>query len=240
MRVRVGTAGWSIASQYAEAFPAEGMGLERYAARLSCAEINSSFYRPHRASTWTRWGELVPRDFRFSVKVPRSITHERRLSDCRELVARLLEETAGLGEKLAIFLVQLPPTLIYDANVADLFFAELGAATPAYIACEPRHRSWFEPAADDLLVRHRVARVAADPARIPVAADPGGWRGLTYWRLHGSPRMYSSAYGPRELDSYAERIAAVREKAAWCIFDNTASSGALGNALALESRLAGK
>lgn len=240
MTIRIGTAGWSIASRYAGEFPPEGMGLARYAHRLSCVEINSSFYRSHRASTWTRWGELVPADFRFSVKIPRSITHERRLEDCDGLVAALIEETAGLGEKLAVFLVQLPPTLVYDAVTAESFFRTLGTATSARIACEPRHRSWFEPAADDLLARCRVARVAADPAPVPAGAQPGGWRAFAYWRLHGSPDMYRSAYGPRALDRYADRIVAGRQKEAWCIFDNTASSAALGDALALGGRLSGQ
>jgi len=238
MSIRIGTAGWSIASHYAGEFPPEGMGLVRYAHRLSCVEVNSSFYRSHRASTWARWGELVPRDFRFSVKIPRSITHERRLADCGELVAALIEETKGLGEKLAVFLVQLPPTLVYDAATAESFFRILGAATSARIACEPRHRSWFDPAADDLLENSRVARVAVDPAPVPDAANPGGWRDFTYWRLHGSPEIYRSAYGPDRLDGYAERIVAGRQGNAWCIFDNTASSAALGDALALVQRLA--
>lgn len=238
MKIRIGTAGWSIASRYAGEFPPEGMGLARYAHRLSCVEINSSFYRSHRASTWTRWGELVPERFRFSVKMPRSITHERRLKDCDGLVAALIEETAGLCEKLAVFLVQLPPTLVYDAVTAESFFRILGTATSARIACEPRHRSWFELAADDLLARYRVARVAADPAPVPAAAEPGGWRDFAYWRLHGSPQMYRSAYAPNELDRYAGRIAAGPEEEAWCIFDNTASSAALGDALALAGRLA--
>lgn len=242
MRVRIGTAGWSIAAQYAGGFPAEGIGLERYAHRLSCAEVNSSFYRSHRPSTWARWGELVPADFRFSVKVPQAITHQRRLRDCGELIGKLVDETAGLGEKLAVFLVQLPPTLVYDADAARSFFEELGGATSASIACEPRHRSWFDPPADELLARLRVARVAADPARVPIAADPGGWRGLAYWRLHGSPQIYRSPYAPRDLDRYAERIVAERSgtEPVWCIFDNTASSAALGNALDLEERLAGR
>lgn len=236
MRVRIGTAGWSIASRHAESFPAEGMALARYAHRLSCTEINSSFYRPHRASTWTLWGELVPADFRFSVKVPRTMTHERRLRDCGALIADLTSETAGLEKKLAVFLVQLPPTLVFESAVVAEFFEALGAATRASIVCEPRHSSWFEEQADDLLASTRVARVAADPAPVPGAAEPGGWKGLSYWRLHGSPQIYRSSYSSNDLDHYAGRILGAGP--AWCIFDNTASGAALGNALALEDRVA--
>ncbi len=194
MRARIGTAGWSIASHHAEQFPREGMGLERYAARFSCVEVNSSFYRPHRPATWSRWGALVPRDFRFAVKIPRTITHERRLRDCSALIARLLDETSGLGEKLAVLLVQLPPSLGYQPRVAEDFFQGLIAAAPARIVCEPRHPSWFEAAPDELFAGLGVARVAADPASVPAATMPGGWRSLSYWRLHGSPDIYRSPY----------------------------------------------
>jgi uncharacterized protein YecE (DUF72 family) len=215
------------------------MALERYGHRLSCTEINTSFYRSHRTSTWSRWGEIVPETFRFSVKIPRQITHEHRLRDCRALIGKLADETAGLGPKLAVFLVQLPPTLVFDPDVASAFFEELRAATAARIVCEPRHRSWFDPPADDLLIRYEVARVAADPAPVPAAAAPGGWSGLSYWRLHGSPQIYRSRYSPGDLDRYAATISANASdaKMAWAIFDNTASSAALGNALGLQERL---
>lgn len=240
MSFRIGTAGWSIASQYAGLFPSEGFGLERYAARLSCVEINSSFYRSHRPSTWSRWGAIVPKDFRFAVKVPRTITHERGLVDSGDLIARLLDETSGLGEKLAVLLVQLPPKLVYRPEVAESFFHELTAATSARVVCEPRHPSWFDAAPDTLLARLKVARVAADPARVAPAALPGGWRGFSYWRLHGSPEIYRTPYGVERLDHYATLLA--HETSAieppWCIFDNTASLAALGDALLLDERLA--
>ncbi|EQB00017.1 DUF72 domain-containing protein [Sphingobium baderi] len=239
MSFRIGTAGWSIASHHAERFPGQGFVLERYAERFSCVEVNSCFYRPHRPTTWTRWASIVPPGFRFAVKMPRTITHERKLRDCGSLVARLLDETSGLGEKLAVLLVQLPPSLSYQSGVAEDFFLELTAATPARIVCEPRHASWFETAPGHLLARLEIARVAADPARVPAAAVPGGWRGLSYWRLHGSPVIYRSPYSAEQLDHYAALLA--REHAAaeppWCIFDNTAAAAATGDALALCERL---
>src|SRR5690606_7037882 len=132
---------------------------------------------------------------------------ERKLRDCGSLVARLLDETSGLGEKLAILLVQLPPSPSYQSGVAEDSFLELTAATPARIVCEPRHASWFDTAPDHLLARFEIARVAADPARVPAAAVPGGWRGLSYWRLHGSPVIYRSPYSAEQLDHYAALLA---------------------------------
>lgn len=237
MRWRIGTAGWSIASQYADRFPETGFALERYAHRFSCAEVNSSFYRSHRPTTWARWAAIVPDHFRFAVKVPRTITHERRLRDCGDLILRLIEETAGLGPKLGVLLVQLPPNFVHEADSAESFFAELGAATPARIACEPRHASWFEAGAERMLAALKVARVAADPARVPAAGLPGGWRGLSYWRLHGSPVMYRSSYGAERLRGYAKLIERERHGAEppWCIFDNTAAMMAMGDAFELAS-----
>jgi uncharacterized protein YecE (DUF72 family) len=233
----IGTAGWSIPRAVAGEFPVEGSALERYASRFGGAEVNSSFYRSHRRSTWERWRDSVPADFRFSVKLAKSITHERKLVGCDDLVAAFCEEVATLGDKLAVVLVQLPPKLTYDEAVASRFFDLLASATPAHIACEPRNASWLEDGAEDLLRRHRVARVAADPAVDPRAARPGGWAGLDYHRLHGSPQIYRSSYGDGRLTA----VAASMETGAgesWCIFDNTASGAAAADALQLTRLLA--
>jgi uncharacterized protein YecE (DUF72 family) len=239
MKTIVGTAGWSIARSEAEHFPAEGSALERYAAVFGGAEINSSFHRSHRASTWERWAASVPAGFRFSAKLPKTVTHGQKLVGSEALVADFCAEVAPLGDKLAVLLVQLPPKLAFDPGVAGAFFEDLRARTAAGIACEPRHPSWFDEDADRLLERLEVARVAADPAVVPQAARPGGWRGLDYWRLHGSPAMYRSAYGPERLEPIAEAMAEAEAagRPAWCMFDNTASSAATGDALWLLGRL---
>lgn len=238
MDIVIGTAGWSIAADAREHFAAEGSALERYAGRFGGVEINSSFHHSHRASTWRRWAESVPQDFRFAVKLPKTITHQRKLIGSEDLVDSFLQEAGALGEKLSVLLVQLPPKLGFDAGIAEDFFGYLRAATPARIACEPRHAEWFEPGADALLAGLKVARVAADPARVPEAALPGGWRGLAYWRLHGSPIMYRSSYEAERLDHYAELLKR-EECEAWCMFDNTASSAATANALGLLERTGG-
>src|SRR5579884_2625084 len=74
--LHIGTAGWNVPGIYAKQFGSEGTHLMRYAQKLNCAEINSCFYRAHRAETYRKWAEAVPEDFQFSVKVPRAITHE--------------------------------------------------------------------------------------------------------------------------------------------------------------------
>ena len=122
---RIGTAGWGIPRRHAHAFPGAGGHLERYARVLPAVEINSSFYRPHRPATYARWAASVPPGFRFAAKVPRAVTHERRLVDAAEPLARFLGEVAALGPALGPLLVQLPPSLRYDGAVAERFLGLL-------------------------------------------------------------------------------------------------------------------
>lgn len=233
---RIGTAGWTIPPAARGAFPAEGTHLERYARVFDCVEINSTFYRSHRASTYARWAASVPDAFRFALKLPKEITHVRRLVDSAEPLERFLDESATLGAKRDVLLVQLPGRFAFDAPLAGAFFALVRERYPGRLACEPRNPSWFAPDADALLCAYEVARVAADPAVVPGAARPGGWEGFSYLRLHGSPRMYRDAYDAARLDAYAAALRAAPQPA-WYIFDNTAHGAATGDALALRARL---
>ncbi|MGZ9099804.1 MAG: DUF72 domain-containing protein [Brevundimonas sp.] len=234
--LRIGTAGWSIPAAVADRLPGPGSHLERYARVMNAAEINSSFHRPHRRTTYERWAASTPDGFRFSVKVPRLLTHDRRLADPEAGLDRFADEIGGLGAKLAVILVQLPPSLKFDPDTAVAFFHALQARIAAPVACEPRHADWFTPETDAWLADRRIARVAADPAKQVGAENPGGWRGLTYFRLHGSPRVYYSAYSPEVLADTALRLSEEAARApTWCIFDNTAGSAALPDALTVRT-----
>jgi uncharacterized protein YecE (DUF72 family) len=149
---------------------------------------------------------------------------------------RFLGEVTVLGDRLGPLLVQLPPSLVFKPDVVTAFFTTFRDRYAGLLACEPRHRTWFTPEVDRLLAGFRVARVAADPAVVPAAADPAGWDGLVYYRLHGSPRMYYSPYPDPYLDALAEKIRAFAAPT-WCIFDNTAQFHAQANALGLLRRL---
>ena len=231
--VRVGCAGWSLPRAVADDFPAEGTHLQRYAACLSCTEINSSFYRPHRAETYARWASSVPADFRFAVKLPRAVTHDARLRGVGAELDRFLEQVRGLGDKLGCMLIQLPPSLAFERGPAKRFLGALRRRHAGAAVVEPRHASWFADGADALLAEHGIGRVAADPALIAAAGVPGGDRRLSYFRLHGSPRMYFSIYADRFLRALVRQLRAEQAAGAecWCIFDNTAHGGAVPNAL---------
>jgi uncharacterized protein YecE (DUF72 family) len=234
----VGTAGWSIPRASAHRCPGDGTHLHRYGQIFRCAEINSSFHRPHAAATYARWAGATPGDFRFAVKLPRTITHDQRLRRARVPLERFLDEISGLGQKLGPLLVQLPPSLDFNRSVAGRFFELLRGRHDGALVCEPRHETWFSPQAEALLIRFKVARVAADPPPTPGADSFGGWRKLVYYRLHGSPRKYWSRYQSGYLAALAHAMRSTSRAAdVWCVFDNTASGAALENAWELNEAL---
>ena len=237
-RIYVGTAGWSVPRASAHRFASVGTHLQRYARVFLCTEINSAFWRSHLPATYARWAAATPDEFRFAVKVPRVITHEHRLRRSRAPFERFLAETAGLDHRRGPLLVQLPPSLDYEPRTVARFFDVVRQAYAGPVVCEPRHPTWFAPGPDKLMRRQAVARVAADPGITEAADAPGGWNGLAYFRLHGSPRPYWSRYDR----TYVARLAArIRQIAAtvdvWCVFDNTASGAALENAWELRQLL---
>ena len=236
--VRVGTAGWSIPRPAAFRFDSVGTHLERYSRLLRCAEINSSFHRPHTTATYAKWRDSTPVDFRFAVKLPRMITHDLKLQDARESFVAFLAQTDGLADKRGPILVQLPPSLSFDLSIVTRFLDVVRKVYDGPMVCEPRHPTWFSFAVASLLDQYRISRAAADPAVVPEATAPAGWSRVAYFRLHGSPRKYWSRY---EQDAIAMLAATIRNvstaEEVWCVFDNTASGAAIENACELRERL---
>jgi uncharacterized protein YecE (DUF72 family) len=235
---RVGTAGWAAPSESVE-FSEAGSHLERYASRFSCVEINSCFYRRHRRSTYARWAQSVPDDFRFAVKLSKEVTHVRRLVGVTELLETFLDDTSALGPKRGPVLVQLPPSLAFAGEIAVAFFTLLRSRYQGPIAFEPRHGSWFSNDVAHVLGDFDVAYVEADPSPAPTPASPAWKASLRYLRLHGSPQIYVSAYDETQLDAI---VADMRRAAIpiWCIFDNTARAAATANALSVQDSLGGR
>ena len=229
--IRVGTAGWSIPRAAAIRFNSPGTHLARYSRQFDCAEINSSFHRPHAATTYAKWRDSTPLSFRFAIKIPRAITHELKLRNAREPFVTFLAQTDGLAEKRGPLLLQLPPSLSFDASVVTAFLDVVRGAYEGPLVCEPRHATWFSPSVVSLLERYRISQVAADPPPVPDAAAPAGRAGVAYFRLHGSPRMYWSRYDEHAITRLAASIGSMSSaKQVWCVFDNTASGAAIENA----------
>ena len=232
---RVGTAGWAAppgSIQIAEG----GSHLERYASRFSSVEINSCFYRRHRQSTYARWAQSVPDDFRFAVKLLKEVTHVRRLIDAKEPLEAFLSDTSALGAKRDVILVQLPPSLAFVREHAVAFFTLLRRLYHGRVAFEPRHPSWFAKDVASLLSDFDAAFVEADPPPAPLPESSARKASFRYLRLHGSPQIYVSSYDRAQLDAV---VADMRRSALpiWCIFDNTARGAATANGLYVRDSL---
>ena len=117
MAIRIGTSGWSYDHWHPELYPPglpAGDRLARYAAAFPTAELNSSFYRWPRPAAFTSWRDRLPDSFRLSVKAPRGLTHARKLSEPETWLQRIEAGWHELGDKRAVLLVQLPPSLRRD------------------------------------------------------------------------------------------------------------------------------
>jgi uncharacterized protein YecE (DUF72 family) len=247
MTLFIGSAGWTVPKQHADLFMTATKDvklshLDRYAGRLLCVEINSSFHRPHRYSTWERWAATTPPDFRFAVKAPKAVTHTAKLVKTGEALLEFFDAIRGLGDKLGPVLIQLPPKLAFEQGLAEEFFSTVRELHAGAVVLEPRHPSWFNGSVDQMLREFKIARVAADPPKgSELASRPGGWSSLNYWRLHGTPRTYYSIYDNDWLRTFADRLHLLRTQCgpseSWVIFDNTALGHATANAIWLQNAL---
>jgi uncharacterized protein YecE (DUF72 family) len=231
--VFIGTAGWQLPPAVRKP-DAIGPILEQYSALFNAVEINSTHYKHHLERTYVRWAASVPEGFRFAVKMHRSITHEGRFTATSE-AQRWLQEVSALGDKLGPVLIQLPPSLAFREEHGDLLRA-LREIHAGPVVIEPRHPTWASASVSRLLREVSVPLVGADPPLITEAFAPGDQGPVAYFRLHGSPRVYWSAYSEDTLTTLAQQVAASRaqQRVPWVIFDNTAAGEAAPNALRLQ------
>ena len=163
MQLLAGTSGFSYKEWVGEFYPdklaAKAM-LAHYATRLPIVEINNTFYRMPNAAAIQGWRSQVPDSFRFAVKVPRRISHIKRLRDCGEEVAFLLRAIADLAPCLGSLLVQLPPHARCDEAVLAAFLREIPDGQR--VAFEFRNESWHVPAVFELLESRNAALVQSE------------------------------------------------------------------------------
>lgn len=181
----------------------------------------------------------MPDAFRFSVKVPKDISHVRGLANAESATYQFIDEIKPLQEKLGCILVQLAPSLSFDEATVAAFFTALRRTYAGPVAVEPRHASWAEPAAMALLRHYNCSEVAADPIVVQFPSRKNS--GFAYFRLHGWPHVYSSSYSEAFIAGIGDNMTAQPEGSdVWCIFDNTARGAATANALSLQRRISGR
>ncbi len=234
-QIYIGTAGWNISRHNLDFFPLNDLShLERYSRTFSAVEINTSFYRHHKAATYQRWAQSVPENFRFSVKLTKEFTHQQKLRVELGALQEVLSPILELGVKMGVLLVQLPPQLSFEKNTAEDFFGKIRLLSNVPVACEPRHGSWVSPIAAEIFRKYGISKVNADPEPCLDPENLFEHRFLEYFRLHGSPVTYWSRYPRNYLHKLANEIIAAKTSKAWVFFDNTAAYYAVPNAWELQ------
>ncbi|RYZ59221.1 MAG: DUF72 domain-containing protein [Proteobacteria bacterium] len=237
---RIGTAAWAVPKALTESFSGEGSHLERYSQVLNAVEINTSFYRDHKADTYEKWAKATPDHFRFAVKLSKVFTHEDQLAVDPQQLQTVVEGIMRLGEKLAVILIQLPPKLAFHEVTVRRFFELLRSIYQGPIVLEPRHKTWVSPEALIVLKDFHVGKVMADPEPCPAPIEfQKATHDICYLRWHGSPVIYESRYEAESMEELKTRAKELSRdfKEVWIIFDNTTFAWATVNALEMKALL---
>lgn len=228
----IGTSGWNYPHWRGVFYPpglAQSRWLEYYAGAFNSVELNVTFYRLLKRQTFEGWRQRTPEGFRFVVKGSRFITHVKKLHSAAEPLTLLIENARGLGEKLAAFLWQLPPTLKKDLKRLEAFLESL-RNTGIRQAFEFRNESWFDAETYALLEAYNACLCIADSARFPSAREVTA--DFVYLRFHGRAGLYSSSYSEGELKEWAEFAAGCARSGLFAFFNNDAHGYAVKDAAA--------
>jgi uncharacterized protein YecE (DUF72 family) len=222
--VLIGTSGWQYRDWrgrfYPERLP-QRLWLEHYAEHFATVESNAAFYRLPELATFTAWRERTPADFRWAVKASRYLTHIKRLRDPEEPVARMMSRAVGLGTKLDVVLLQLPPTLQADLDLLRDCLARFPGGTR--VAVEPRHASWWTDELRALLERYGAALCWADRNEQPIAPL---WKTTDWGYLRMHTGLESWRYRPDTLRSWAERVVSIHDGDDVLVYFNNDPGGA--------------
>lgn len=232
----IGTSGfsyshWEEGVFYPTGWP-KSKKLEYYCQHFNTVELNNTFYRLPQILTFISWIKRTPKEFVFAVKVPRFITHIKKLANCQEPWRIFLERTLNLKEKLGPFLFQLPPTWKKDAKRLETFIEMINRNSPKGLrfAFEFRNESWCDKEIYQILKEKNCAWVIVDaphwPKREIVTAD------FVYVRMHGSKILFGSKYTKKELKVLAQKIKKWLKQNldVYCYFNNDAHGFAVKDA----------
>jgi uncharacterized protein YecE (DUF72 family) len=238
--VRIGTSGWSYQHWIGVLYPpglAHAKRLARYLEVFDTVELNASFYRWPKDSTFAAWREQLPAGCTMSVKAHRGLTHYRRLASPGPWIERFDRCWRLLGDRHGVLLVQLHPEQQRDDARLDSFLQQVPASIR--VAVELRHPSWNDPAVYQVLERRRAAYVVMSGGVL--ACVPRATTDLVYVRLHGPDQdaIYAGCYSDDELRRWANRIAQWDREGrdVWVYFNNDLGGHAVRNALTLQELL---
>lgn len=232
--LHIGTSGWHY-KHWAGTFYPEGTKssaqLDLYQKKFRTVELNNSFYRVPSPEVFKGWAEAVPRDFIFSVKGNRYVTHMKKLKVGKRDLHSFFKGVDELGRKAGPVLFQLPPGWNVNAERLSAFLKFLPAAYR--YTFEFRNHSWYREDICELLDKHRCAfciyELAGHLSPLTVTTD------FVYVRLHGPGGKYEGSYSKTALKKWARQCLQWRKegKDVYVYFDNDQKGYAPANALEL-------
>lgn len=241
MSIHIGTSGWSYDHWDGVLYPP---GLPRwhrlghYVDAFATVELNASFYRWPRDSSFASWRRRLPPGFRLSVKAPRGLTHGKKLYAPEAWIDRIASGWHELGDKRAVLLVQLPPALARDDARLDYFLGRLPDWIP--VAVEFRHPSWHTNDVFRLLESHGAAYCVMSGANLPCVLTVTS--GIAYVRMHGPDHnhLYGGSYSDQDLAWWADRLREWQGAGTetYVYFNNDGDGNAVRNAATLRAMLA--
>lgn len=234
-KLYIGTSGWHYDSWIENFYPknlTKDKWLEYYSKYFNTVEINSSFYHLMKKEIFNNWALQTPDNFVFAVKASRYITHVKKLVDCSQPFKKLLDSALGLGDKLGLFLFQLPANL--KKNIIKLEkFLQLIPKNYRYVF-EFRNESWYGEEIYNLLNKFGVGITISSSPNFPYHEIITG--NFCYIRMHGSKQLYSSSYSSKELKKLSVLVRENLKKdiTTYVYFNNDTSGYAVKNAMELK------
>lgn len=237
MAILLGTCGWSYQEWVGMFYPNNRVAkLPFYGKVFETVEVDSSFYRMPSKSMAAGWARATGPSFKFSLKVPKTITHDRRLVDAEQGFLAFLEVIKPLEKagKLGCLLVQLPPSFEYGERRSLESFMEL-FPRHLHFAIEFRHESWDRQETWDLLNEHGVANTVTD-SPIEFLSKPivtAETHAYVRWHGRGKPTWFDYTYSEQELEPWVRKVNDIASKVQtlYAYFNNHYHSSAPVNAL---------
>ena len=179
--------------------------LSLYSKEFNAVEINSTFYRKPTVKTLLKWSDETPDDFRFFIKIPKTISHEKRLLDCKDEISAFCQYISkNLKDKLSGFLYQFPPSFKNTKENIDLILNNLDFIFLNVI--EFRHESWWNNEIFEILKHKNIIFSGVSfPGNLSedvIINNPD----TLYYRLHGKPILYKSEYSKEFLNELAIKL----------------------------------
>lgn len=230
MKWLIGCSGFHY-KEWKEFFYPKGLAQSKwftyYSQHFNTVELNVTFYRFPQLSFLENWYDKSPDDFLFAVKVPRLITHYKKFVDTGSLLSDFYDTISkGLKEKLGPVLFQLPPGMQYSKEKLKVIIDSINPTFTNIVEC--RHASWWNQEVYDAFKKSNISFCSISYPGLP--DEVISTTKTIYYRFHGVPKLYYSAYEQQFLKKIADAIKKSSVKTAYVYFNNTAGPGAIENA----------